>query len=163
MHTLLIRIGQILERRASHHASNLVGLSYSEVCLLHALAGAGDRGLSRGELADRVHLTPSAVSRALKPLEKLGFTYDKRDERDARNARAILTQAGTERLSHALSALEDLWHTLDFSTFGLSADQLGEVLGFSIGPRPRIFGARPVLPAPPSGGNIRGRTMPARP
>ena len=149
----MIRIGQILERRASHHAASLVGLSYSEVCMLHALAEAGERGLSRGELADRIHLTPSAVSRALKPLEKLGFTQDQRDERDARNARAVLTPAGETRLSDALSALEELWHSLDFSAFGLNADQLGQVLDYLAAPRPRIFGARPVWSAPLHGGN----------
>ena len=163
MHTLLIRIGQILERRASTHAAMIVGLSYSEVCILHALNEAGERGLARGELADQVHLTPSAVSRALKPLEKLGFTQDVRDTRDARNSRAVLTAPGVERLGQALSALEELWHTMDFSGFGLNADQLGQVLDFLAAPRPRIFGARPLWTVPSPGTSIRGRTLPPRP
>ena len=168
MHTLLIRIGQILERRASHHAATIVGLSYSEVCMLHALSEGGERGLTRADLADQVHLTPSAVSRALKPMEKLGFTEDVRDERDARNTRAVLTEAGEERLGHALSALEELWHTMDFSVFGLNADQLGQTLDFLAAPRPRIFGARPLWAqgptSPPTATpGSRGRTLPTRP
>jgi len=51
--------------------------------------------------ARAVHLTPSAVTRALKPLEKLGYVSTQKGERDARQAVATLTSAGEELLEDA--------------------------------------------------------------
>lgn len=128
MYIEFIRIGEILERRATAATSMIAGLSYSEVRLLTPLMDSQDQGLTRGQLAELSHLTPSAVSRALKPLEKSGYVATHRDARDARNARAALTPAGHERLSHALRAVQDLWDSLDFADLGLSEGLLAQVL-----------------------------------
>lgn len=128
MHSKLIRIGQILERRASAATSMIAGLSYSEVRLLSTLRGPGARGLTRAEIAQQCHLTPSAVSRALKPLEKSGYVTSQRDVRDARNSRAILTPSGGERLSHAINAVNGLWDDLDLTAQGVGEPMLDAIL-----------------------------------
>ena len=83
------------------------GISYSEYRLLSALAAADERGRSRVELGRDVGLTPSAVTRALKPLAKLGMVTTERDARDARRAMARLTPAGLEVVSDADGVVRD--------------------------------------------------------
>lgn len=55
-----------------------------------------------------VGLSPSAVTRALRPLESLGMTKTVKNERDARLALATLTPQGEELLSDAIGVLEDV-------------------------------------------------------
>lgn len=62
---------------------------------------------TRVDLARAVHLSPSAVTRALKPLEKIGYVSTKKGERDARQSVAILTPAGKELLNDANNLVLD--------------------------------------------------------
>jgi len=96
-----------LQRRLDHALSNIRGISFSEYRLLRALAGAQDDGFPRIDLANAVGLTASAVTRALKPLEKLGYVRTERSERDARQSRAVITSAGCELLKDSDSILHD--------------------------------------------------------
>jgi len=136
----LIQIGQRLERRASAAAANIAGLSYSETRLLEALEQGPQ---TRAALAQNVSLTPSAVSRALRPLEKLGFVTSTRSGRDARQSHAQLTPAGKERLGHAQGAIEEAWQSLDLDTGALSPADLKAILSQLQAPRPPHFGNRP--------------------
>lgn len=156
--SLLIQIGEMLEARASSAASHTAGLSYSEVRLLSPLLDAQGQGLTRAQLAELSHLSPSAVSRALKPLEKSGYVISARDSRDARNSRAKLTPSGKERLNHALESLDDLWQSLDLETAGLSEDMAQDLLDHLSAPRPTRFSPR-AAPRTPN----RGLPIPSRP
>ena len=91
----LIAAAERVERRLDGQLSNIKGISFSEYRLLDALA-AVEGGTTRVSLASAVGLTPSGVTRALKPLEKLGFVETVRDERDARRSLARLTSSGAE-------------------------------------------------------------------
>lgn len=96
-----------LERRLDHALSNVRGISFSEYRLLRTLSKASASGFPRIDLADAVGLTASAVTRALKPLEKLGYVTTERSERDARQSRAVITPAGLELLDDARRVLQD--------------------------------------------------------
>lgn len=135
-----ILMGQMLERRATAVCSTISGLSYSETRLLSALMSGP---LTRADLAAAVQLTPSAVSRALQPLEKLGFVISARDGRDARQARAQITPAGQERLGDALAGLQDAWTSLELDFGAISAHDVASVLGQLQQPRPLHKGNRP--------------------
>jgi len=65
------------------------------------------------DLAAAVGLTPSAVTRALRPLEELGCVDTQKSERDARRSLASLTAAGAELLDDAQGAVNDLPNGLD--------------------------------------------------
>lgn len=91
----LIAAAERVERRLDGQLSNIKGISFSEYRLLDALA-AVEGGTTRVSLATAVGLTPSGVTRALKPLEKLGFVETIRDERDARRSLARLTSQGID-------------------------------------------------------------------
>ena len=94
-----------LERRLTGALSNIRGISLAEYRLLRALDQAG--GSSRVELARAVGLTPSAVTRAIRPLEDLGMIKTVKNERDARLALATLTADGSELVDDATGVLND--------------------------------------------------------
>jgi DNA-binding MarR family transcriptional regulator len=62
--------------------------------------------LRRVDLATAVGLTPSAVTRALIPLEKIGLIRRQADSRDARVGYAVLTPAGGRRVEEAMETVE---------------------------------------------------------
>lgn len=97
-----------VERRASGRLGALHGISLGEFRLLHALAGAPQGRASRVELARAVGLTASAVTRALRPLERMGIVTSVKNERDARLALATLTPAGAELVANAAVVVGEL-------------------------------------------------------
>ena len=72
-----------------------------------AYLGTNGGGIERIDLANSVCLTASAITRALRPLEKLGLVVTERSERDARQSLAKLTPAGTELLEDAKGIFQD--------------------------------------------------------
>jgi len=103
----VVELADRIERRASAALSSIKGVSLAEYRLLRALTDTPNRQASRVDLADAVGLTASGVTRALAPLEKLGFVETVRDERDARKALASLTAAGEELVTDASGVLDD--------------------------------------------------------
>ena len=79
---------------------------------LRALADAPNAWASRVDLAHAVGLTPSGVTRALRPLEKLGLISTAKSKRDARLALASLTPAGQELVDDASAVVNDQMHLI---------------------------------------------------
>jgi DNA-binding MarR family transcriptional regulator len=96
-----------IERRLDRHLGSIRGVSLAEYRLLRALADAPQARASRVELAGLVGLTPSGVTRALRPLEKFGYVATIKNERDARLALATLTAAGGELVDDASGVIDD--------------------------------------------------------
>jgi DNA-binding MarR family transcriptional regulator len=88
--------------------SHIKGISFAEYRLLRAIAESPQGRGSRVDLADRVGLSASGVTRALRPLEKLGFVETQRAERDARLALAMLTAHGEELVRDASGVVDDI-------------------------------------------------------
>lgn len=97
-----------IQRRLDLSLSNVRGISFSEYRLLLALSEFHGASAMRVELARAVGLTPSAVTRAIKPLEKLGYVTTEKSDRDARRALAKLTRGGEELLSDATGVVNDV-------------------------------------------------------
>lgn len=93
-----------LENGLSHTS----GITFAEYRLLRAIALSPQQRASRVELAERVRLSPSGVTRALRPLEKLGYVETQRDERDARLALAVLTTQGETLVHNASGVVDDV-------------------------------------------------------
>lgn len=72
------------------------GASFSEFVILRAIESGGENGLRRVDLADQVALSVSGVTRALAPLEKLGYIDHQEENLDARVRRVVLTKSGRE-------------------------------------------------------------------
>ena len=108
---LLLAIATSWERllvRLEAGLSQIKGITFAEYRLLRAIALSPQERASRVDLAERVRLSPSGVTRALQPLEKLGFVETHRGERDARLALAALTPHGEELLSDAAAVIDDV-------------------------------------------------------
>lgn len=101
-----------VEHRLDNALSAIRGISLAEYRLLRALGDAPNSQASRVDLAESVGLTPSGVTRALRPMEKLGIVSTVKSKRDARLAIAALTPAGRELLSDAAGVVDDAMKTM---------------------------------------------------
>lgn len=122
--TQLLDTASRLERRLDCALSSARGVSYSEYRLLGTLAEASATGLPRIVLADAIGVTASAVTRALQPLEKLGYVMTEKGERDARQKRAIITAAGLQLLDDAQGIMRDALRVLPLNL--LAAQKVNE-------------------------------------
>lgn len=104
-----------LEQRLDRALSSIRGISFSEYKLLSALTGYQDVGTARAELAAQVGLTPSAITRALRPLEKLGYIETAKHARDARQSLTFITDAGLQLQADARSVVADTLNELAIS------------------------------------------------
>jgi len=103
----LLRVAARIERRLDRALSATKGVSFTEYHLLMELQDKHKGSATRVALASAVGLTPSAITRALKPLEKIGFVLTEKSEHDARRSIASLTPAGSELLEDATRIVLD--------------------------------------------------------
>ena len=96
-----------LEKRLDSNLGSIRGISLAEYRLLRALSDAPNSWASRVDLAHSVGLTPSGVTRALRPMEKLGMVSTAKSKRDARLALASLTPSGQELVEDASGVIDD--------------------------------------------------------
>ena len=106
VHDLLAAASR-LSRHLDTSLSNIKGISLSEFQILAALRTQPGSSSTRVDLARMVGLTPSGVTRAVKPMEKMGVVETIRDERDARKSLAKLTPAGAELVVDAEGVVDD--------------------------------------------------------
>jgi DNA-binding MarR family transcriptional regulator len=115
-----------LEERFAARLGAVHGLSLKDALLLMHVADAEGGRLSRIELAKRLSVSPSTVTRTTAPLEKLGFLGRESHERDARFAYVVLTKAGQRAVAEAEATFERLsaevfgtgWKPADVDTLG---------------------------------------------
>lgn len=102
----LLRASASIQERLNGGLSAVHGLSLQEMLMLMFLSAEPRTRLSRVELARRMHVSASTVTRQLVPLEKRGIVTRESDERDARLTYAVLTDAGRELVSDARASLQ---------------------------------------------------------
>src|SRR2546423_2077778 len=83
------------ELRASHD------LTWAEYDVLLRLAKASGRTLTMTELARRIMISPSGLTRVVDGLESSGFVKRTRSENDARVVSASLTDTGRDKVKRA--------------------------------------------------------------
>ncbi|MEY2694308.1 MAG: hypothetical protein RL142_656 [Actinomycetota bacterium] len=76
--------------------SLVYGASFSEFVILRAVEAEGAIGIRRVDLAERVGLSISGITRALQPLEKLGYIQTQDETLDARVRKVVLSKSGSE-------------------------------------------------------------------
>lgn len=120
-----------LIRRLDGRLGSFHGLSFADFAVLRELEQAEGGRLRRVDLAERLGLTPSAVTRALIPLEKIGIVNREPDQRDARVGYASLTRAGERLLKDATATAEEACQEvleLDADRFTGLAQAIGKVI-----------------------------------
>jgi DNA-binding MarR family transcriptional regulator len=90
----LIRAQSHLQQRFAAQLGGIHGLSLNELMLLMQLDYAPDGRLRRVDLAQRLDLSQSSVTRMLAPMEKLGWVARAADARDARVGYVVLRKPG---------------------------------------------------------------------
>lgn len=102
------------------------GLSLNELMLLMHLDQSAGGKLRRVDLAERLDLSQSSVTRMVAPMEKIGLVERADDPRDARVAYVVLTRAGrrlardgaTTLADMASSLFADRWTDQELKTLG---------------------------------------------
>jgi DNA-binding MarR family transcriptional regulator len=119
------------------------GLTFNQFEVLTWLAGAGRRGLRMSELASRVVLSPSGVTRAVDQLERRGLVERCTFEGDRRGSVASLTADGRKLLrkaanDHVLGIREHFLNHLSRSEIEQLASALEAILDGEKSPVPPL-------------------------
>jgi len=125
----LLQAAEEIKTRLSGEFSAIHGISVNEFFLLLHLERNEKNRLSRTELAKRMHVNASTITRMATPMEKLGIVEKQLDQRDARLAYVALTNAGSTKLNEAKATFakqsgyvfQDRWDDQEL-------DQLAELL-----------------------------------
>ena len=104
----LLRAQSFVEARVDPGLGAIHGLALRELMFLMQLDQAPANRLRRVDLATRLNVSQSTVTRAALPLEKLGFVRREADPRDARVGYVVLTKAGQRRVAEARVTLEQM-------------------------------------------------------
>jgi DNA-binding MarR family transcriptional regulator len=102
----LLRVNARIEEQFGNAQGVIHGLGLKELLLLMHLAAAPLQRLSRIDLARRLHVSASTVTRMCAPLEKRGIVGRQADPHDARLAYVILLPAGQRLVKDARATLE---------------------------------------------------------
>jgi DNA-binding MarR family transcriptional regulator len=97
----LLRAHSALTRSLNAELVNAHGLTINDYEVLLHLARTPDRRMRRVDLADRLILTASGITRLLEGLERAGYVTKGRCESDARVTYAVLTDEGMDKLRTA--------------------------------------------------------------
>ena len=101
----------------------LPGIGYTDFMILAELDSVVGGRLRPVDLANRLLLTPSGVTRAILPLAKIGLVERTSHERDARASYVAITEAGRAKLDEAMDDVDRI---------------VGETLGSSLTRSDRI-------------------------
>jgi len=97
----ILQSADAIKARLSGEFSAVHGLSVNEFFLLMHLEQAENHRLPRVELAKRMHVSASTVTRMAAPMEKIKLLTRQADPRDARLAFVVLTKAGLKKTTEA--------------------------------------------------------------
>ena len=86
--------------------AGLNGISFNELIILYHLSQSENEKMRRIDLADKIGLTASGVTRLLLPMEKIGLIAKEANEHDARVSYVVLASGGRTKLSEGLERLE---------------------------------------------------------
>ncbi len=103
---LVSRTNAELSRRLDRRLGALHGISFVDFTVMNELSADPSSRMRRVDLADKLGLTQSAVTRILLPLEKIGLVSRHPDPNDARVGYAALTKTGRVLLEEARETAE---------------------------------------------------------
>lgn len=87
-------------------ALSVHGLGFSDYMILYLLSNAQENKMRRIDLAAKIGLTASGITRSLIPLEKIGLVERETHPRDARVSYVVLTATGQQVFEEATATAE---------------------------------------------------------
>jgi DNA-binding MarR family transcriptional regulator len=104
------------------------GISVTEYLVLFHLQQARDTKLRRIDLAQKVGLSASGVTRLLNPMQKIGLIEKEESARDARVSLVALSRAGTKIFREAEKTFEHSARSLLAPLSGKDRDALSRIV-----------------------------------
>jgi DNA-binding MarR family transcriptional regulator len=86
--------------------AKLNGISFNEFIILYHLSQADDQKMRRIDLAEKIGLTASGITRLLLPMEKIGLIKKETNEHDARVSYVVLVSGGKTKLAEGTERME---------------------------------------------------------
>jgi DNA-binding MarR family transcriptional regulator len=105
----LAKLSAVLTRKFD---GSLMGLGFSEFIILYHLAGEKGESMRRVDLAEKLGLTASGVTRLLAPMEKVGYIKRDTNPFDARESLVKLATGGKRKMQEVLERAELLCESL---------------------------------------------------
>ncbi|MCA6068646.1 MarR family transcriptional regulator [Chryseobacterium sp. RG1] len=84
------------------------GLNFNDFVILYILYNSSESKMRRIDLAEKIGLTASGVTRLLNPLEKIGLVSREANERDARVSYVVITETGKKIFEEAKTTAENI-------------------------------------------------------
>lgn len=106
MTELFITLNRFQARVNRKLDANLNGISLNELIIMNYLKQAPAGKMRRIDLAEKIGLTASGITRLLLPMEKIGLIKKETDKNDARVSYVSLGRGGEEKLLEGLERLE---------------------------------------------------------
>ncbi len=88
--------------------NGLGGIGFNEFIILYFLSIAENERMRRIDLAEKVGLTPSGITRLLAPMEKIGLIQREAYAEDARVSHVTLAPGGKTKLTEGMERAEIL-------------------------------------------------------
>ncbi len=127
----LAKVQSLMARRFDSLSAH--GLSFSDFMIMYLLNQAPGEKMRRTDLAERIGLTSSGVTRMLVPMEKIGLVRREANERDARVSYVVLTDSGRvifeEALVTAVLKAKEIIPPASVKEFSALADMLAGLGG----------------------------------
>lgn len=108
------------------------GITFSEFSIMHQLSSEPERTMRRIDLAEKVGMSASGITRALNPMEKLGLVQKEKNPRDARVSLVKLSDVGLQHYTDAAATVQATVDALlaplesaDTAAFRTMAQKLG--------------------------------------
>lgn len=119
----LSKTQSVLAKRFDSGMGN--GIGFNEFLILLFLSQAPEQKMRRVDLADRIGITASGITRMLLPMEKIGLIKNGENDGDARVRFVHLSSGGKEKLEDALDRFEMLAEDI------ISDDKVSSLKSFS--------------------------------
>jgi len=127
----LAKVQSLMARRFDRLSAH--GIGFSDFMIMFALWQTNGERVRRVDLADKIGLTSSGVTRMLVPMEKTGLVRREANERDARVSYVVLTDAGRSIFEEALVTAnflaQEILPPAKTKKIGALEDMLGELGG----------------------------------
>jgi len=99
---VFINLSKILTENSRRFNGGLDGLGFNEFVILLHINQSSNKKIRRIDLAEKMGLTASGVTRILAPMEKIGLIKKETAQRDARVSFVAITPAGQRNLTETL-------------------------------------------------------------
>lgn len=123
----LAKAKTVISRRFDNRLS-FNGLGFSDFMILWHLSQAPGEKLRRVDLAEKVGITASGITRMLLPMEKIGLVQREVSEQDARVSYVLLAPGGKRLLTESLESVEVLSQDILSTAKAKKIEELSKIL-----------------------------------